>query len=154
MIEIKRWDNKEVIYKSEKGTIKEAVREAASKGISLAYANLSGANLYRANLYDANLSGANLSGANLSGASLSHANLYDANLSHANLSFAKIKTFQDQQHLAAYTGTDTVFIGCKAIDLSISSEDLQDLGKRHFYTDDQIKAYWDFVQLCKNTYER
>jgi len=144
MIEIKRWDNKEVIYKSEKGTIKEAVREAASKGISLAYANLSGANLYRANLYDANLSGANLS----------HANLYDANLSHANLSFAKIKTFQDQQHLAAYTGTDTVFIGCKAIDLSISSEDLQDLGKRHFYTDDQIKAYWDFVQLCKNTYER
>ncbi len=65
MITIKRWDNDEVIYTSNKETIKEAVEEAVANKISLAYADLRKANLHKANLSWANLHKADLSKADL-----------------------------------------------------------------------------------------
>ena len=59
-VEIKRWDNGEVIFTSTKQTMKEAVEEAVSKGVSLAVADLSNADLYNTNLYNADLSNAYL----------------------------------------------------------------------------------------------
>ena len=79
-MQIKRWDNGELIIKVDVLTLKEAIGYAREKG-----ANLSGADLYGADLYGANLSGADLYGANLSGADLSRANLSGADLSRANL---------------------------------------------------------------------
>jgi hypothetical protein len=73
-VEIKRWDNGEVIYTSSKSTIKEAVEEAVANGISLAFADLSNTNL---------------SDADLSDADLRFANLYNTNLSYADLECAK-----------------------------------------------------------------
>jgi len=64
----------QVIYTSNKLTIKEAVEEAIFKKISL---------------FGADLSGTDLRGADLRGANLIEANLYGANLSEANLSQKK-----------------------------------------------------------------
>jgi len=80
----------DVIYSSDKETIKEAVVEAVSDEADLYGADLSGANLREANLREADLSGADLSGANLREADLSGANLYGANLSGANLREANL----------------------------------------------------------------
>ena len=55
MIIIERWDNQEVIYTSNKETIREAVEEAVANKISLAYADLRKANLHKANLSEADL---------------------------------------------------------------------------------------------------
>ena len=90
----------EVLFESDKTTLKEAVEEAVSKGTDsrdadlgdaylrdacLEGANLEGANLRDACLGDADLRGANLRGANLVGADLIGTNLGDANLEGANL---------------------------------------------------------------------
>ena len=83
-VEIKRWDNKEVIFTSTKQTIKEAVEEAVSKGVSLEYANL-----YNAELSHADLANADLTKADLYKADLFNANLSNADLSNANLAYAK-----------------------------------------------------------------
>jgi len=92
-LEIKNWDNSNIIIPAGKYTsLKEAV-EKEYKNLSradLSWANLSGANLSGANLSWANLSWANLSWANLSGANLSRADLSWANLSWANLSRADL----------------------------------------------------------------
>ena len=68
-----RWTG-DVIYSSEKKTIKKAVIEAVSKK-----ADLREADLYRANLSEADLYGADLYEADLCEADLSEANLYEAN---------------------------------------------------------------------------
>ena len=70
--------NGEVIYESEKTTLKEAVVEAVSRGANLGRADLRGANLGRADLRGANLGGANLGEANLRGANLGEAELMNA----------------------------------------------------------------------------
>ena len=70
MITIKRWDNDEVIYTSNKETIKEAVEEAVANKISLAYVDLFGTDLSEADLSEADLSNANLNNINLSKADL------------------------------------------------------------------------------------
>ena len=85
----------EVLYDSEKGSIKETLIDAVKSGANLYCADLSGANLYGANLYGANLKGAylrsaNLRSANLKGANLEGANLYGANLEGANLKGADL----------------------------------------------------------------
>ena len=77
-VEIKRWDNGEVIFTSTKQTMKEVVEEAVSKGVGLVYANLHNANLSKANLTNANLHNADLSRANLHNANLYNADLYNA----------------------------------------------------------------------------
>ncbi len=89
-ISILNWITGNVIYESEKETIKEAVVDANLRGANLYGANLRGANLYDADLYGANLRGANLRGANLYGANLRGANLYDADLYGANLRGANL----------------------------------------------------------------
>ena len=72
-IEIKnRWTG-DIIYSSEKTTMKEAVEESVKSEADLFEANLS-----KANLFEANLSKANLSKADLSEADLSKADLYEA----------------------------------------------------------------------------
>ena len=48
--------NNEIIYTSNKLTLKEAVEEAISKKVDLSGANLRGANLFGVNLRGANLS--------------------------------------------------------------------------------------------------
>ena len=70
-IQIKNRFTGDIIYKSEKSTLKEAVVEAKKEG-----ADLSDADLRDADLSGANLSGADLSGANLSGAELASAKFY------------------------------------------------------------------------------
>src|SRR3990167_2374797 len=77
--------NGDVIYESEKNTLKEAVVEAVSRGANLRGANLRGANLGEADLWGADLWGANLRGANLRGANLGEADLWGANLGEADL---------------------------------------------------------------------
>jgi len=77
--------NGEVIFTSEKETIREVVGEAVKNSANLSYANLYGAILSGANLSNAILSGADLSYANLCGAYLRGADLYGADLCGANL---------------------------------------------------------------------
>ena len=84
-----RWTGN-VIYESEKTTIKDVCINAAKNGADLCGADLSGANLYEANLSEANLSGANLYKADLRGANLSGANLYKADLREAELQNVKL----------------------------------------------------------------
>jgi len=76
----------EVLFTSDKPTLKEALEEAVGQG-----ANLEEANLWRANLQEANLREANLRGANLQRANLWRANLEGANLEEANLWRAKLE---------------------------------------------------------------
>ena len=75
----------EVLFESEKTTIKEAVEEAVSEDANLTSADLIGANLRGAYLEDAYLGGANLRGADLIGANLRGANLRGADLIGADL---------------------------------------------------------------------
>ena len=93
--QIKRWDNKKVIFEGVYEFLKDCVDEAVKQCVCLNYANLVRANLSYTNLSHANLSyailaHANLEDANLEDANLSHANLAHANLSHANLAHANL----------------------------------------------------------------
>src|SRR3990167_4852960 len=82
--------NGEVIYESEKTTLKEAVVEAVSRGANLGRADLRGANLGGANLGEADLRGANLGEADLWGADLGGADLWGADLWGADLGGAEL----------------------------------------------------------------
>jgi uncharacterized protein YjbI with pentapeptide repeats len=117
MIEIKnRWTG-QVIYTSQKETLREAVIEAVESGANLSGADLSNANLIGAylsgaNLCNANLSGADLSGANLIGAYLIGADLSGADLSGADLSGAvKIPMYCKWTH--GITNENLIHIGCE-----------------------------------------
>jgi uncharacterized protein YjbI with pentapeptide repeats len=91
----------EVLFESDKTTLKEAVEEAVSRGADLegAYlggadlrdAYLGGADLRDAYLGDADLRGANLIGANLIGANLRGADLEGANLRGTDLEGANLE---------------------------------------------------------------
>ena len=87
-VEIKRWDNGEVIFTSTKQTMKEAVEEAVNEGVRLTCADLANANLANADLSYADLANANLHNANLHKANLHNAHLQNANLYNADLSYA------------------------------------------------------------------
>ena len=96
MIKIVKWWNSDVVYESEKETIREAVIEAVEKGANLRDANLGGANLEGADLRDANLRGANLGDANLGDADLGGANFYHAQF-YGRGGSTKIKETQVEQ---------------------------------------------------------
>jgi hypothetical protein len=85
MIQIKRWDNGEIIHSGEFQTIRECIEDGVRKGVSFNFASLNFASLYRASLNGANLDGASLDGSNLTGASLYRASLNGANLDGASL---------------------------------------------------------------------
>ena len=89
MIEIKNIYG-DVIYISQKATIKEAAIEAVSKKSILTSADLRGADLTGAYLGDAYLTGAYLGDADLTGADLRDANLGGADLGDANLGDANL----------------------------------------------------------------
>ena len=99
-IEIKRWDNKEIIVCGEYENIKDCLEKNKNKSFyradlrsaDLSYANLRYANLRYANLRSADLSYANLSYANLSYADLRYANLSSADLRYANLRSADLSS--------------------------------------------------------------
>ena len=76
----------EVLFESDKTTLKEAVEEAVSRG-----AYLRGADLEGADLRDADLEGAYLRGTDLEGANLRDADLRDANLEGADLRGADLR---------------------------------------------------------------
>jgi len=79
-----RWTGN-ILFESEKETVKEAVIERLVSGANLCDANLCGADLSGANLRGADLCGADLRGADLCGADLRDANLCGADLSGADL---------------------------------------------------------------------
>ena len=80
----------EVLFESEKTTIKEAVEEAVAEYADLRCANLGDADLRCANLGGANLRYADLGGADLGGADLRCADLGGADLGGANLRYADL----------------------------------------------------------------
>jgi hypothetical protein len=79
----------EVLYSSDKGTVKEAVVEAVGKRANLREADLRGADLRGADLREADLRGADLREADLRGADLWGADLWGADLWEAELCNAK-----------------------------------------------------------------
>ena len=83
MIEIRRWDNNEVIHSGDFADIKECLEDGVSKGINFFRAKLSWAKLNGAELNDAELNGAKLNGAKLSWAKLNDAELNGAELNDA-----------------------------------------------------------------------
>ena len=85
MIELKRWDDGEVIYRAE-GTLPHVLEEANRKSISLDYVNLEHENLRGVMLNNANLFRANLKGADLRESFLKGAYMREADLTTANLS--------------------------------------------------------------------
>ncbi len=85
MIEIKRWDNGEVIHSGDFADLKECLVDGVSKGISFYRAELNGAELNYAEL-----NGAELNYAELNGARLNYAELNGARLNYAELNYAEL----------------------------------------------------------------
>jgi uncharacterized protein YjbI with pentapeptide repeats len=81
----------DVLYTSDKPSLKEALEEAVSRGADLGGADLGGADLGGADLGGADLGGADLGGADLGGANLDGANLDGAILRGANLDGAILR---------------------------------------------------------------
>jgi hypothetical protein len=90
-IQILNWVTGQVIYESDKPTVKEAVVDANLRDADLRGADLRGADLYGADLYGADLRGADLRDANLRGADLRDANLCGADLREATLYGADLR---------------------------------------------------------------
>src|SRR3990167_6194383 len=96
-IEIKRWDNSEIIICGEYESVKDCLERNKDKSFyradlrsaDLSSADLRSANLRSANLSYANLRSADLRSATLRSAALSYANLRSADLSSADLRSAK-----------------------------------------------------------------
>ncbi len=90
MIEIKRWDNGEVIIKGDYESIAKCIEH--NKGKSFYRADLRSADLRSAKLSSADLRSADLSFANLRSAKLRFAKLSSADLSSADLSSANLRS--------------------------------------------------------------
>jgi len=90
MIEIKRWDTGEVIFSGDYKSIKDALEDGISKGISFNYAKLNYAELNYAELNNAELNNAELNNAELNNAKLNDAVLNNAKLNDAELKYAKL----------------------------------------------------------------
>ena len=130
-----------------------------SKGerADLSYADLSSADLSSANLSSANLSSANLRYADLSYADLSSANLRYADLSYADLSsadlrYANLMVFQFQKSWAYFTFDGTLRIGCECMPITEWILGYQEIGKKHIFTDLQIKMYGSFIKQCNELF--
>ncbi len=102
MIEIRRWDNEDVIHTIKGYNIKECLEDGIKKGInfhhaslnyaSLNHASLNGALLNHASLNHASLNYASLNGASLNGALLNGASLNDTSLNYASLNYASLNS--------------------------------------------------------------
>ena len=89
-IQIKRWDNGEVIHEGEFESIKACLEDGVSKGVSFSGAELNYAELNGAKLNGAELNGAELNGAELNYAELNYAELNGAELNGAELNGAEL----------------------------------------------------------------
>ena len=104
--------------------------------------------LFRAYLSGADLSGANLFGANLFGANLAGADLFGANLSEADLSGAKgIIRISGTRHEVLST-TKGIWVGCMTFDFKTWKDEFKQAGMDNNYTQDQIKEYEWYLELC------
>ena len=115
MLEIKRFDNDEVIHSGEFSSIKELVEDAI---------------VIRKSLYRANLGGANLRGINLRGINLGGTNLKDANLRCCIGNGREVKSLQIGTYLISYT-KEVLNIGCQ----SFSHEEWFN------FTNEEIKSF-------------
>ena len=132
-VEIRRWDNQEVIHSGYFISIKECLEDGVKRGISFYRADLRGVNLEGADLRGVNLEGADLTGVNLEGAYLigvnfTRADLTGVNFTSADLTEANLKGVRlwnctgnnkeiknidiFQEYLVAYT-KDILQIGCE-----------------------------------------
>ncbi len=116
-------------------------------------ADLSSANLSSADLSFANLRSADLSFANLSFADLRSANLSFANLSSADLSSADLLIFQYQRHIAYFTMDGMMRIGCHCTTISEWLIGYKEIGKKEGYSDIELMAYGNFIELCAKLFE-
>ncbi|MCF6330988.1 MAG: pentapeptide repeat-containing protein [Sulfurimonas sp.] len=94
-MELRRWDNRKVIYELECDSYKELLKSAIENDVSLYKADLKNIDLTNVNLTSvylrhANLTGVNLTNANLTDAYLRHANLTGVNLTNADLTNANL----------------------------------------------------------------
>jgi len=99
-IQIKTFEG-EVLFESERKTIKEAVEEAVSKNIRLVGADLSNTDLSNANLRNAELSVADFRNSDLSNADFSNADLECADFRGSDLRNAN---FSKADLIGAYLG--------------------------------------------------
>ena len=94
-IEIKRWDNNEIIVCGEYENIRDCLEKNKNKSFyraDLSFANLRSADLNSANLRSADLNSADLNSADLNSADLRFANLNSADLRFANLNSADLRS--------------------------------------------------------------
>ena len=91
MIEIKRWDNGEVIHSGDFSSVKECLEDGIRKEIDFWRANMCGANMRDADMRGANMCDANMRGANMRGANMRGADMCDANMCGADMRGANMR---------------------------------------------------------------
>jgi len=153
LFEIRNRLSREILFSVEAESLRIAVELAIKSNTNLRYADLSCANLSYADLRYADLRYADLRYANLSYADLSYADLRYANLSYtdlsyAYLSYANLMVFQYQRHQAFYTMNGLLRIGCIVLSTSEWVAQFKSIGEKENYTDEQIKLYGQFINMC------
>jgi uncharacterized protein YjbI with pentapeptide repeats len=117
MIEIKRWDNNEVIHSGDFADIKECLEDGVRKGGNFFRADLNYADLNGAELNDAELNRAELSGAKLNDAKLNRAGLNGAELNGAELNGAELPLLSacicSGEEYWLFISPDVVQAGCQ-----------------------------------------
>ncbi len=96
---------------------------------------------------------ADLRDADLSSANLSYANLRYANLRYADLRYADLLIFQFNRHTAYFTADGNLQIGCRLMTITDWEKQYEDIGKSEGYSDVEIKAYGQFINICLDTIE-
>ena len=133
MIEIKRWDNGEVIIKGDYESIAKCIEH--NKGKSF----------YRADLRSADLRSAKLSSADLSSADLSSANLRSANLRKRYIQVACIGS---RKGMTTYCfDDDIIWCGCWQGTLEKFEERVKE---KHVNNKQYLDEYLGFIEYVKN----
>ena len=89
-VKLCRWDNGEIIFEREVGSMRELLEVAIRERINLEYANLVNANLVNANLENAKLENADLRYSNLEYSDLANADLRYSNVEYSNLRYSNL----------------------------------------------------------------
>lgn len=169
LIQIKRWDDQEVIHGGNFNSVKECLEDGVKKGVGFYCANLIGANLIGvdlrgADLRDANLRCANLKCADLSGADLRGVDLGGADLRGVDLSGADLRgadlwnttgngkellTIQTPYYIITIDCINSVMqIGCKNYTIkewfSFSDDEIIDMDSR------ALEFWGSYKDLIKN----
>jgi len=118
------------------------------KGRGGVKADLNDANLHGADLRGADLRDANLRRADLSGADLRSADIRGADLRGANLNDAGLVYFNFNGHTAYFQFDGMMRIGCEHHTLDYWLVNASVIGKRHAYSEIEIEAYQNFINMC------